>query len=145
GREEPHLDHFLNARVIRGAPDHLPVANMVDAAVADMRDPGVVSVEIDGDAGRAHPGAADPLGFGNDLLVGRHETGVEPAAWVGARRRLEDVADYLDRDLACDVAVPVATHPVGNDEDDADVRQPEFGVRVLVLLALPPEVSEADV
>ena len=121
-----------------------PPADGVDARVAEVgQQPGRGAVVLDQQGGD-HRGArrtARPRAVGRGVLRDPALTGLERRGDdLGAAGRLvalvDEPGELLDHDPAGDVAVLVAAHAVGDDEDR---RRDEVGV--LVVLAEQPDVG----
>ncbi len=106
---------LLDQRVVLGQPRQLAVSEQVRAAVADVSDRDMVTVEIGG--GQRGPHArAIALGLGAlvDLAVRPLDDDGQP--FLGGAVLRQTLRERLDGDLRCDLAGLRATHAVGDHE-----------------------------
>jgi hypothetical protein len=137
---EPALSHeLLDQRVVVRAARHLPVAQAVEAAVADVRDDDLVLSDIGGGERRPHAGA---LLVGARLLVDArvglaHE--LHEPLLDGARLFGQPSLEHRYGDARGDFTRLGAAHAVG----DREQRRPRVQ-GVLVDTALPPGVGPRE-
>ena len=147
---------LVDPRVVVRETRERSSAEEVRAAVAHVGEREDLFVEEAGDDGRAHPLQPRLRGDrGHHALVGLLDRDGQPVAvevelvvvLEGPRRffllagRGDELADRLDRDLGGDLACGVAAHAVGDDEEALGRVE---GERILVVLALPPDVGQAE-
>ena len=130
--------------VVARARDHRAAAQVIDAAVADVRPPGLAALHQADGAGRARPQVHRQLDADrDDRGMGAAEGQVQESERV--EQRLRQVVEHVQHDPAAGLrgarAVGVAAHAVHGDEQHRTIAGRDCGA-ILVVLAI---AHQADV